>query len=152
MSRLCRAKSHISCIMWQDLTNIFLFEGTAKQQCKTMLPIYLLFILANKFPIWNGKFSYRIRIIYFYVQLGAVHKLCRLGRKERRQKWPILLSKKRAKRGGGGGQKSTILGRHNLWKAPKEEVPWQYHLVLEYIIIYRVSHSMRCHLTSTASD
>jgi hypothetical protein len=77
--------------MTLDLTNIFLFEGRAKQQYKTMLAICLLFILANKFPIWNSemanfltlsflwrqkmvKFGFSssifcVRIIYFHVQL-----------------------------------------------------------------------------------
>ena len=37
------------------------------------------------------------------------------------QKLPILPSKKTTKR-GGGGQKSPILRRHSLWKAPMKAV------------------------------
>ena len=51
-----------------------------------------------------------------HVQLGAIHKLCRLGRWGG-QKLPILLSKK-DDIDGGGGQKSPILRRHSLWTPP----------------------------------
>ena len=51
--------------------------------------------------------------------LGAVHKLCRLGRGKGVKNHRLYVVK-RQQRGGEGGQKSPFLRRHSLWTVPKD--------------------------------
>ena len=60
----------------------------------------------------------------FNLQLGAVHKLCRLRGGGGGVKNCRFYLVKRRLRAGGGGQKLPILRRHSLWTAPYSSI-WQ---------------------------